>query len=113
MKTENFFSALILSAFLFFTALFVQFVPVAFAQILKPGELIYSRAVTVQGGNCDTGSVWAVGQDGANDRFITQGFHPRISPDGRYLLFKRFDPSSLCSPFMIAPKWWIRDLAAR
>ncbi|MCY7375204.1 MAG: hypothetical protein LH472_04445, partial [Pyrinomonadaceae bacterium] len=95
-------------------AAFVWFSPViASAQILKPGELIYSRAATVQGGNCDTGSVWAVGQDGSNDRFITLGFHPRISPDGRFLLFKRFHPSSLCSPFGIAPEWWIRDLARR
>ncbi|MCY7346197.1 MAG: hypothetical protein LH614_08225, partial [Pyrinomonadaceae bacterium] len=93
---------------------FVWFSPaIASAQILKPGELIYSRAATVLGGNCDTGAVWAVGQDGSNDRFITLGFHPRISPDGRFLLFKRFSSSSLCSPFGIAPEWWIRDLARR
>ncbi len=85
----------------------------ALAQILKPGELIYSRASTAPNGSCDTGAVWAVGQDGSNDRYITLGFHPRISPDGRYLMFKRFDPSSLCSPFNIGFKLWIRDLATR
>ncbi len=83
------------------------------AQILKPGELIYSRASTAPNGSCDTGAVWAVGQDGSNDRYITLGFHPRISPDGRYLMFKRFDPSSLCAPFNIGFKLWIRDLATR
>lgn len=83
------------------------------AQILKPGELIYNRASTSPSGNCDTGAVWAVGLDGANDRFIRPGFHPRISPDGRYLMFKRIDSASLCVPLSIAPRWWIRDLAAR
>lgn len=95
-----------------FLAVIVWFAPVvASAQILKPGEIIYSRAATVQGGNCDTASIWVVGQDGSNDRFITQGLHPRISPDGRFLLFKRFNPNSLCSPFGIAPTWWSRELA--
>jgi hypothetical protein len=82
------------------------------AQILTPGELIYSRAANVEE-NCSSGAIWAVGQDGSNDRFITQGHHPRISPDGRYLMFKRFNGSSLCSPFSITPEWWIRDLARR
>ena len=81
------------------------------AEVLKPGEIVYSRAATVQGGNCDTGAVWVVGQDGSNDRFITLGFHPRISPDGRFLLFKRFNPNSLCSPFAIGAMWWRRELA--
>ena len=81
------------------------------AAVLKPGEIVYSRAVTVEGGNCATASIWAVGQDGLNDRFVTNGLHPRISPDGRYLLFKRFNPSSLCSPFQISPIWWMRELA--
>ncbi len=93
-------------------AAFVRFAPDASAQILKPGELIYSRAANV-GENCSSGAIWAVGQDGSNDRFIAQGHHPRISPDGRYLMFKRFNSSSLCSPFSIASEWWIRDLARR
>lgn len=82
-----------------------------YGAVLKPGEIVYSRAATVDGGNCDTASIWVVGQDGLNDRFITNGLHPRISPDGRYLMFKRFHPSSLCSPFQIAPTWWMRELA--
>ena len=28
-------------------------------------------------------------------------------------MFKRFNSSSLCSPFSITPQWWIRDLALR
>jgi hypothetical protein len=84
------------------------------AQILKPGEIIYSRAATVPGGNCDTAAIWAVGQDGSNDRFITQGLHPRISPDGRLILFKRFQSNAACGPFTNAPpEWWTRDLATR
>ena len=110
MKTQKIkFTALPLILLL---AMFFWLAPRARAQILKPGELIYSRAATVEG-NCSTGAIWAVGQDGSNDRFITQGHHPRISPDGRYLMFKRFDGASLCSPFSIAPQWWIRDLARR
>ncbi len=91
-------------------ASFFSLARVTDAAVLKPGEIIYSRAAMVEG-NCDTGTVWAVGQDGSNDRLITQGHHPRISPDGRYILFKRFNPSSLCLPFSIAPSWWMRDLA--
>jgi FG-GAP-like repeat/WD40-like Beta Propeller Repeat len=84
------------------------------AQILKPGELIYSRAITApSGSNCDTAAIWAVGQDGSNDRFITNGFHPRISPDGRRIMFKRSAPSSSCAPFSTSLLWWIRDLATR
>jgi Tol biopolymer transport system component len=84
------------------------------AQILKPGEIVYSRAATVPAGNCDTAAIWVVGQDGSNDRFITNGLHPRISPDGRYLLFKRFDPNAACGPFTNGPpRWWIRELATR
>ncbi len=82
----------------------------ASAQLLKPGEIVYSRAT--QGNNCLTAAIWVVGLDGSNDRFITNGLHPRISPDGRYLLFKRFDGSVACGPFTNgAPQFWIRELA--
>ena len=62
------------------------------AQQLKPKEIIYSRLPTnlnaaPTGANSPT--IWAVGQDGANDRMITAGMEPRISDDGRYLLFRR------------------------
>ena len=110
MKTRKInliaFPVVVLAAMLYLLA------PNAQAQILKPGELIYSRAANV-GENCSSGAIWALGQDGSNYRFIAQGHHPRISPDGRYLMFKRFNSSSLCSPFSIAPQWWIRDLARR
>jgi len=97
---------------LFLTTGIVLFAPSATpAQPLKPGEIIYSRAVSVPGGNCDSATIWAVGQDGSNDRLITHGLHPRISPDGRLILFKRFDPSAACGPFGNGPpRWWIRDL---
>ncbi len=111
MKTQKIESTkILLSAICLITAVFL-FASGVSAEILKPSEIIYSRASTSANGSCDSGAVWVVGQDGANDRFITQGFHPRISPDGRFLLFKRFDSGSLCSPFSIAPRWWIRELA--
>lgn len=112
MKTRKINLGAALSALLFLTAAIVLFAPViTSAQILKPGEIIYSRVPTIPGGNCSTAAIWAVGQDGSNDRFITNGLHPRISPDGRLILFKRFDPKTLCSPFFNGqPEWWIRDL---
>ena len=100
---------------IFLTTAFVCFGSVsASAQTLDPGEIIYSRVSTSPNGSCNTAAVWVVGQDGSNDRFITFGLHPRISPDGRLILFKRFDPNSLCSPFFNdAPQWWIRDLTTQ
>ena len=114
MTTRNNCFTSILSPVVFLAAAFVCFSSDISAQILKPGELIYSRSSTVVGGNCDTAQIWAVGQDGSNDRFITQGLHPRISPDGRSLLFKRYPSNTACIPFINgAPQWWIRDLATR
>ena len=88
---------------------------VARAQIiLKPGEIIYGRFVTNpnSGPNCSTASVWAVGQDGANDRLLfSNAVHPRISPNGRFIMFKRFDPSALCIPYSAGAEIWIRELA--
>ncbi len=58
-------------------------------QQLKPAEIIYSRMPTdVNAPRTGTNqpSVWAVGQDGSNDRFITYGAKPRISDDGRFLV---------------------------
>ncbi len=104
------------SATLFLIAVFVWLAPViASAQMLKPGEIVYSRAATVPGGSCETAAIWVVGQDGSNDRFITNGSHPRISPDGRTILFKRFHPSAACGPFgnTGAARWWIRELATK
>ena len=115
MKIRNVRPKWALSAILLPTIVIVLFAHLTmWAQLLKPGEIIYSRAATVAGGNCDTASIWAVGQDGSNDRFITNGLHPRISPDGRLILFKRFDPSAACGPFFNGgPQWWIRDLTTK
>ena len=81
----------ILSLTILSTIIFV-FVQTATAQQLKPKEIVYSRLPTnlnaaPTGANSPT--IWAVGQDGANDRMITSGMEPRISDDGRYLLFRR------------------------
>src|SRR5258707_8148652 len=115
MKNQGIKFASVLPGLLFIAATIVFVAPVTTsAQLLKPGEIIYSRAATVPGGNCDTATIWAVGQDGSNDRFITQGLHPRISPDGRLILFKRKDPSAACGPFTNGPpQWWIRDLVTK
>ena len=115
MKTQKIKIMAFIWSLIFVVALFVSSSPNnVSAQILKPGELIYSRAATAVGGNCDTAQVWVVGLDGSNDRFITQGLHPRISPDGRSLLFKRYPSNVACIPFINgAPQWWIRDLATR
>ncbi|CAN5382724.1 hypothetical protein BH10ACI1_BH10ACI1_17860 [soil metagenome] len=102
------------SAMLFLAA-FVLLAPAdVSAQILKPGELVYSRVSTSPNQSCDTAAIWVVGLDGSNDRYITLGLHPRISPDGNRILFKRFDPNTLCSPFFNGqPEWWIRDLRTK
>ena len=105
-----------LSATLFLTAALLWFTPDAVhAQtILKPGEIIYGRFVTNpnSGPNCSTTSVWAVGQDGSNDRrLFSNAVHPRISPDGRFIMFKRFSPSALCIPFAAGAEIWVRELA--
>lgn len=111
MKTQRTKYSAAWSGILFFAA-FIWLVPVASAQILKPGEIVYSRAPT-SGSNCDTAAIWAVGQDGSNDRFITLGMFPRISPDGRFILFQRFRPNESCIPFGNgAPIFWLRDIAA-
>ncbi|MBS1792982.1 MAG: VCBS repeat-containing protein [Acidobacteria bacterium] len=87
----------------------------AFGQQLKPTEIIYSRLPTnpfqaPQGTNQP--AVWAVGQDGSNDRFITYGTMPRISDDGRFLIFKRFTRNTASyNPFGGYADIFIRELA--
>lgn len=93
------------------TVLFILTVS-ASGQLLKPGEIIYGRTQSETNGACTTAAVWAVGQDGSNDRFITFGRHPRISPDGRKILFKRWASNVSCgSGFEGFFGWFIRDLA--
>jgi len=57
-------------------------------QAILSGQLIYSRA---PGGLVDnnSGTVWAVNPDGTGDHQITNGDLPRLSADGRYLIFRR------------------------
>ncbi|HEY0461370.1 MAG TPA: VCBS repeat-containing protein [Pyrinomonadaceae bacterium] len=84
------------------------------AQILKPGEIVYSRQPGIinappRDGNSPT--IWAVGQDGKNDRLVTTGTQPRISDDGRFLLFKRFTRANVFNPFGANSDMFVRELA--
>lgn len=87
----------------------------AHSQQLKPTEIIYSRMPTnvlapPVGANQPT--IWAVGQDGSNDRFITNGTMPRISDDGRFLVFKSFTRHpSFYDPHGAYTDFVVRDLA--
>jgi hypothetical protein len=99
---------------LFIVGLIALSVSVTHSQQLKPTEIIYSRMptnpnTTPTGANSPT--IWVVGQDGSNDRFITAGTMPRISDDGRFLLFKRFSLPSFYNPFGIYPEFYVRELA--
>src|SRR5690606_3837002 len=79
------------------------------AQALKPTEIIYSRLpadLTQPPTGANSPTVWAVGQDGANDRQITTGTAPRISDDGRFLLFKRFTRANFFNPFGGFADFW-------
>ncbi len=102
------------------TIIFICFLILTFsatlaAQRLKPKEIIYSRLpadpnLPANGANQPT--IWAVGQDGSNDRFITYGTKPRISDDGRFLLFNRFTRSSgQYNPFGGYADVIVRDLS--
>jgi FG-GAP-like repeat/WD40-like Beta Propeller Repeat/FG-GAP repeat len=106
MKTQMFKSAILMSAFFFILT------TIASGQLLKPGEIVYGRTQSDTNGSCGTAAIWAVGQDGANDRFVTFGRHPRISADGRKILFKRWASNVSCtSGFDGFFSWFIRDLA--
>ena len=98
------FPVLIIIVLLFFTA-------EKSAQMLKPGEIVYGRTQSETNGACATAAIWAVGQDGSNDRFVTFGRHPRISPDGRKILFKRWNGVTCTSGFEGFFGWFVRDLA--
>ena len=92
----------------------ISFASAAAAQPPKPTDIIYSRMpanifTSPTGANSPT--IWVVGQDGSNDRFITDGTLPRISDDGRFLLFKRFSLPSHFDPFWIYPEFFVRELA--
>lgn len=77
------------------------------AQAIAPGQIIYSRAASNTTDN-NAATVWAINADGTNDHQITFGSLPRISPDGRYLIFNR-KYSTGGSPNLFA-SLWIRDM---
>ncbi len=68
-------------------------------QLSTVGTLFYGR----QSGS--TGSVWAINLDGTGDQFVTTGTRPRVSPDGRWLVFTREG-----TPFLSLGNLWLRDL---
>lgn len=96
--------------------IFTAFFSVA-AQQLKPTEIIYSRLqpnlqAAPTGANSPT--IWAAGQDGSNDRKICDGMQPRISDDGRFLLYKKFlgsPDNPFGNPWAGDGQLWVRDLA--
>lgn len=116
MKTKKNRIIAAMLSMLFLTVAFILFVPVnASAQILKPGEIIYSRLPTdinAPPRDANSPTIWAVGQDGSNDRQITTGTQPRISDDGRFLLFKRLTrhPTSF-NPFGGYADIFVRELS--
>ena len=76
-----------LSAMLFLLAAFICLTSVTVsAQTVETGDIIYSRLPVAPN---TSGTIWAVRQDGTNDRQIVGGSQPRLSPNNRYLLFRR------------------------
>ncbi|MCY7345812.1 MAG: FG-GAP-like repeat-containing protein [Pyrinomonadaceae bacterium] len=86
-----------------FFALFVFSVNVT-AQTLDAGDIIYSRLPVAPS---PSGTIWAVRQDGTNDRQIAAGSQPRLSPDNRYLILRRNQFPTL--PYQ-AGQLFVRDL---
>lgn len=58
----------------------------ASAQTISEGDIIYSRLPAAPS---TSGTIWAVRHDGSNDRQIALGSQPRLSPNNRYLIFRR------------------------
>jgi hypothetical protein len=84
------------------------------AQILKPGEIVYSRQPAILSApprDANSPTIWAVGKDGSHDRQLTTGTQPRISDDGRFLLFKRFTRTNFFNPFGGSSDMFVRELA--
>jgi hypothetical protein len=92
-------------AMLFLTAVFVCLTTLRVsAQTLEAGDIIYSRLPVAPS---TSGTVWAIRQNGTNDRQIAVGSQPRLSPNGRYLLFRRSQVAT--EPYRFG-QLWIRDL---
>jgi hypothetical protein len=64
------------------------------------GTVFYGRRSAA-----NVGTIWSINLDGSNDRFITTGARPRVSPNGRYLAFQREG-----NPFNSQGNVWMRDL---
>jgi hypothetical protein len=100
--------------FVIYFVVYLVFTAAVNGQQLKPTEIIYSR-MPADPSTPPTGtnqpSIWAVGQDGSNDRFITYGTKPRISDDGRFLVFLRFTRNSCCyNPVGGYADFYVREL---
>ena len=99
----------------FICILILTFSATLTAQQLKPKEIIYSRLPANPNSppnEANQPTIWVVGQDGSNDRFITNGTKPRISDDGRFLLFNRFTRSpGFYDPFGGYADFVVRDLS--
>lgn len=51
--------------------------------VLVPGSIVYSRSTEAEG------SIWVFDPSTGRDRYLFAGTRPRLSPDGRYLVFLR------------------------
>lgn len=74
------------------------------AQTLRPGDIIYSRLPVAPS---PSGTIWAISQDGMNDRQIAAGSQPRLSPDNRYLILRRNQSAGF--PYQFG-QLFVRDL---
>jgi hypothetical protein len=70
-------------------------------QIVNTFTITYSRAGSPE----DT--IWLAGGDGSFERQVTTGEHPRLSPDGKYLLFLRGGGSG---NYAFGGSMFVRDL---
>jgi hypothetical protein len=97
----------------YYYRLFWLLLPLAFltttvsAQTIEAGDIIYSRLPVAPQ---TSGTIWAVRQNGTNDRQIAVGSQPRLSPNDRYLLFRRGQVST--EPYRFG-QLWIRDLTTQ
>src|SRR4051812_13046986 len=107
MKTRKIKFTSALAAIIFTMAALVCFGSVsASSQTLDAGDIIYSRLPVSPS---TSGTIWAVRQDGTNDRQIAVGSQPRLSPDGRFLLLRRNQFAT--EPYRFG-QVFVRDLTA-
>lgn len=66
--------------------------------VLSPaGTVFYAR-------HGNTPTIWSINLDGTGDHYITDGWRPRVTPDGRYMAFMR-GPNTYLGQGSI----WVRD----